>query len=57
MQREIALVGSLLMMTMPIAIAESSATQVDLFSGVWLLSFVYLAIDFSEYKEIRWTRK
>ena len=57
-QREIALVGSLLMMTMPIiAIAESSATQVDLFSGVWLLSFVYLAIDFSEYKEIRWTRK
>lgn len=56
-QRELALVGSILMMTMPIAIAESSTTQVDLFSGVWLLFFVYLAIDFSKYKEIRWTRK
>jgi len=56
-RREMAMVGSLLMMTMPIAIAESSTTQVDLFSSVWLLFFVYLAIGFSQYKEVKWTRK
>ena len=52
-QREVALVGSLLMITMPIAIAESSTTQVDLFSGVWLLSFIYFAIEFSQCRTVR----
>ena len=52
-QREVALVGSLLMITMPIAIAESSTTQVDLFSRVWLLSFIYFAIEFSQCRTVR----
>lgn len=36
----------LLFMSMPIAFAEALNTQVDLFSTLWLLSFVYLLMDF-----------
>lgn len=40
--------AALLFMSMPIAFAEALNTQVDLFSAVWLLTFVYLLMDFVE---------
>lgn len=43
--------ASLLFMTTPIAFSEALNTQVDLFSAVWLLTFVYLVMDFTEQEE------
>ena len=51
-----AFLSSLLFMTMPIAFGEAINTQVDLFSGIWLLGFVYLILDFIEREEkITWS--
>lgn len=43
--------AALLFMSMPIAFGEALNTQVDLFSGVWLLTFVYLWMDFMDSEE------
>lgn len=44
------LVGTLLFMSMPIAFGEAISTQVDEFATIWLLSFVYMVIDFTDNK-------
>lgn len=45
-QKKYSLLGSILFMALPIAFAESSTTQNDLFATMWLLFFVYLIIDY-----------
>ena len=46
------LLGSLLFLTMPLAIAESMTTQVDLFGTMWCLFFIYMVIDFLDAETI-----
>lgn len=45
------IIASVLFFTMPIAFAEALTTQVDNFSTLWLLSFVYLLLDFLDFSE------
>lgn len=40
--------SAVLFYSMPIAFAEALTTQVDIFSAFWLLSFVYLILDFTK---------
>lgn len=47
-KRPFCFLAVLLFMSMPIAFSEAVNTQVDLFSTVWLLYFVYLLMDFVE---------
>ena len=42
------LLSTVLFYSMPIAFAEALTTQVDNFSAFWLLSFVYLILDFTK---------
>ncbi len=49
--RQARLVGVLLFLTMPMAIAQSMTTQVDLLGTMWVVIFVYLMIDL-EKKEV-----
>lgn len=44
-------IASLLFLSMPIAFAEAVTTQVDLFSTLWLLIFVYFLLDFANPEE------
>jgi len=55
-RKEIAAVGSLICLTMPMAIAQSTTTQTDLFAGMWLLFFVYTIIYFISLDSIQWKR-
>ena len=41
------LVSSLIFMVLPIAFAEASTTQNDLYATMWLLFFVYIILDFN----------
>ena len=54
---EISLTGSILALTMPIAVAESTTTQTDLVAAAWLLFFIYILIDFSQKERIELSRK
>lgn len=56
-KKEIALTGSLLALTMPIAVAESTTTQTDLVAAAWLLFFIYIVIDFSRKERIELTKE
>lgn len=47
-RRSFCFIAALLFMSMPIAFGEAINTQVDLFSTVWLLYFVYLLMDLAE---------
>ena len=47
---------ALLFMTIPMAIAQSMTTQTDLVGCLWLLAFIYVAIDFVQQKELRFNR-
>lgn len=50
--------AAVLFYSMPIAFAEALTTQVDNFSAFWLLSFVYLLLDFTKKEEkIRFDRE
>lgn len=50
--------SAVLFYSMPIAFAEALTTQVDNFSAFWLLSFVYLLLDFTKKEEkIRFDRE
>lgn len=52
------LLSAILFYSMPIAFAEALTTQVDNFSAFWLLSFVYLLLDFTKKDEkIRFDRE
>ena len=44
--REWCVMACILYLTMPIAFAEAFTTQVDNYSALWLLSFVYILLDF-----------
>lgn len=44
--REWCTMAGILYLTMPIAFAEAFTTQVDNYSALWLLSFVYILLDF-----------
>lgn len=55
-ERFFCFLAALLFQSMPIAFSEAVNTQVDLFSTVWLLGFVYLLLDFAlEEREIIWS--
>lgn len=43
------LLAALLYMSMPIAVSEALTTQTDHFSALWLLFFMYLLLDFTDY--------
>ncbi len=48
--------AAILFMSMPIAFAEATTTQVDHISALWLLCFVYLLWDFVEVKSLIWNK-
>jgi len=49
-------IAMVLYISMPIAYAEALSTQVDEFATVWLLMFVYLALDFTD-RKLEWNWK
>lgn len=51
-KEKLALLGTFLFMTMPIAFGEALTTQVDQFATVWFLIFVYYFIDIYESEKI-----
>lgn len=46
--QEFSMLGCILFLTMPIAIAESTTTQTDLVASMFLMFFIYIAIDLIE---------
>ena len=46
LEKKFCYLGVILFLSMPIAYGEALSTQVDQFSALWLLIFVYLLIDF-----------
>lgn len=55
--KKFALLAVLLFMTMPIAFGEALSTQVDLFSTIWMLIFVFYFLDVYEQNEIIFSRE
>ncbi|MFI3175916.1 MAG: glycosyltransferase family 39 protein [Eubacteriales bacterium] len=56
-KKKYAYVATLLFLTMPIAFAEATTTQVDHYSTMWLLCFAYLLIPFWQTEQIRMNKK
>lgn len=56
-RQKLATLAALLFMTMPIAFGEALNTQVDLFSTMWMLIFVFYFLDIYEQKEIIFSRE
>ncbi len=52
LENKLCLLGTIIVLTTPIMIAESVTTQTDLFASVWVLFFFYLLIDFEQYKKL-----
>lgn len=50
--KHVRLVGVLLFLTMPMAIAQSMTTQVDLLGTMWVVIFVYLMIDLVQKEDL-----
>ncbi|GFI45521.1 hypothetical protein IMSAGC019_00833 [Lachnospiraceae bacterium] len=57
LQKNMALLASLFYLCMPIALAEATTTQVDNFSAMWLLAFIYLMFPLVESeKPLEWNK-
>lgn len=56
-KNSLAAVGTLMVLTAPIIVAESTSTQNDLFAGIWPLMYLYLAMDFVKTEKIQFDMK